>query len=143
MPRRTLPTIAILNSNEDVLDIMSRFLKAEGFVTATLNLVHVKSGEVEICSFFEKHNPQVIVYGIAFPYLENLRQWQNLKQIKGCADRDFILTTPNLDALKDAANHNIDAFQLVDEHTDLRNVISAVKEMWAQKANSKTGEEVN
>ena len=137
MPRLTLPTIAILNSNEDVLDIMSRFLKAEGFKVVTLNLFRLKSGEVEICRFFEENNPKLIVYGIAFPYRENWQLWQGLQKLGVCANRDYIFTTPNLDALRDVAGSQIDAFQLVDQEPDLRNVVAAVQERWEQKVKEK------
>lgn len=126
----TLPTIAIFDSSEDYLDIMQRFINARGFAAAPLHLYKVKSGEVDISDFIYSHNPQIILFDITFPYEENWQLYENVRRLAVCRGREFIITTPNIDALHDRIGEKVGAFQLVDKEIDLQLIVDCVNETW-------------
>src|SRR6478735_3731853 len=66
-----LPTIAVLNTSEDYLNLMQLSLNAEGFVASTMSIAKIKSGETDIVAYLQQHDPKIIMYDIAFPFKEN------------------------------------------------------------------------
>lgn len=130
---QSLPTVAVLNSNSDFLELIRHFLNAEGFVAVTLSMSRVKNGEVELVEFIREHTPKVIVYDIAFPYRENWTQCEQVRNLEACENIEFILTTPNLDALEHMIGKQVGAFELIEKEIDLRKVVAKIKEVWQKK----------
>ena len=64
-------TIAVLNSNQDVVEMLRTVMEQAGFNTVTTHVPDIKRGEEDFLSFLRKHDPAVIVYDIAPPYREN------------------------------------------------------------------------
>jgi hypothetical protein len=128
--QQTLPTIAILNTSIDFLNILQLMLNAEGFVTVTILISDIKSGDVDLVEFIQQYDPKVILYDIAFPYQENWMQYQHARKLEVMQDRQFVLTTPNIDGLESKLGTSVKAFEVVDRDIDLRKVIEAVKEAW-------------
>jgi|SRR5690606_608763 len=134
--KSSLPTVVIINTSEDYLDIMRLFLNAEGYVTVPLRITDIKTGQIDIVDVIQESNPRVIVYDIAFPYQENWLQFQNIVNLDINTGREFILTTPNLDALQDQIGEQVSAYQIVDKEIDLRKIVTHVNKTWHAK-NSK------
>ena len=131
----TLPTIFVINTSEDYLDIMRLFLNAEGYVAVPFNITDIKTGVVDIATSIHEMDPKVIVYDIAFPYKENWLQFQNISKLKVCQNREFILTTPNIDALELQISEQVSAYQIVDKEIDLKKIVTHVNRAW-DKLNS-------
>lgn len=127
---RTLPTALIINTSDDYLEIMRLYLNSEGYVTIPVAITDIKTRAIDIVQVIEEHDPQVVLYDIAFPYRENWRQCQNVMSLEVSQGREFILTTPNIDALSDMVGQQIEAFEVVDKEIDLRKIVDKVKSVW-------------
>ena len=138
MPQQKLPTILIINTSEDYLDIMRLFLNAEGYVTIPLKITEIKAGNVDVVSIIQDNDPKVILYDIAFPYIENWRQFRNISQLDICKNREFVLTTPNIDALVQQIGEQVSAYQIVDKEIDLQKIVTHVNQVWDKLNSNKT-----
>src|SRR5690349_19503607 len=87
--------VAVINSNEDIVESIRLILGDAGFVTVGAHLVDFKKGRQELVAFLQEHNPKVIVLDIAPPYEENWNFFQLMKNSQEVSGRHFVLTTTN------------------------------------------------
>ena len=120
-------TVAVLNSNEDVVEMLRMVLEEAGFNTVAAHVPNIKRGEEDFLAFLAHHDPSVIVYDIAPPYREN---WTFLKMIwdtVSAKKRTFILTTANERLLREVAGDDINVFELSEKPYTLQAIVDAVK----------------
>jgi DNA-binding NtrC family response regulator len=124
---RDTPTVAIIDSSEDIVNMLREFFEHEGFRTATAHVALLKRGEQDLLKFLAEHDPAVVVYDIAPPYAPNwtfFRLVQNLKAMEG---RHVVLTTTNRHALEAVAGE-IEVYELIDKPYDLDTILQAVRQ---------------
>src|SRR6266404_4952354 len=63
MPK-TVPSVVVLNSSQDTIDLLKVVLEEQGFTVASAHVASVKSGEIDVLEFVNKHSPDVIVYDV-------------------------------------------------------------------------------
>jgi CheY-like chemotaxis protein len=117
---RPKPVIAILNNNEDLIRMLSDALKEAGCNVASVRLVDVRAGKVDLELFVEEHDPDAVIFDIALPYRANLSMLEDLRGTGVLAGRGVVLTTPNVRATRDLLRVN--AFEI----TGLAEEIAAV-----------------
>lgn len=125
-----LPTVTIINTSQDYLDSMRLLLNAEGFVVDAMNIADIKMGVIDVKSRIADADPRVILYDIAFPYRDNWAQCQNIMSLDICKGREFILTTPNIDALEKLVGVNVGAHEIIDRELDLKKIVDRIKKLW-------------
>jgi CheY-like chemotaxis protein len=120
--------VAIINSNEDVVEAIRLILGDAGFVTVGAHLVDFKKGRLDLVTFLQEHNPRVIVLDIAPPYVENWNFFQLMKDTQAANGRQFVLTTTNKKILDELVGktHTI---ELVGKPFDLDEIVKAVQKM--------------
>jgi len=123
----SLPAIAILNNNEDTVEMLRMCLQQRGFTAlVTGHVPDVKRGSLDIVQFVETHDPRVFVWDIALPYDENWRFVRMLMGHEAIQGRRFVLTTTNKRAL-DALVGPTDVIEIIGKPYDLDLVVSAVR----------------
>jgi CheY-like chemotaxis protein len=64
-------TVAVINSNEDTVEMLRLILEREGFNTATGHISDIKRGTIDFLEFMKQHDPAIVVYDVGHPYKEN------------------------------------------------------------------------
>jgi hypothetical protein len=118
--------VAILNTNDDLVNLLREALIEQGFNVVTGHIKDIKSGRVDFGEFLRAHDPRVIVYDIAVPYDDNWTFLQTLKQLPDVKDRDFVVTTVNRRVLQQRVG-SADAIEIQGGRADdLDPVVEAV-----------------
>ncbi len=120
--------VAIINSNEDVVEAIRLILGDAGFVTVGAHLVDFKKGRQDLVAFLQEHNPKVIVLDIAPPYEENWNFFQLMKNSEVVKSREFVLTTTNRKVLEELVGKTV-SIELVGKPFDLDEIVKAVQKM--------------
>jgi CheY-like chemotaxis protein len=118
------PVIAILNNNEDLIRMLSDALKEAGCNVASVRLVDVRAGKVDLELFVEEHDPDAVIFDIALPYRTNLSMLEDLRGTGVLAGRGVVLTTPNVRATRDLLRVN--AFEITGLAEEIAAVVQEV-----------------
>jgi DNA-binding NtrC family response regulator len=120
-------TVAVINSNEDTVEMLRQALQQGGFTSVVTAHIHdLKTGIADFPKFVTLHDPLVLVYDIAIPYDQNwtfLRLLLDSEQMRG---RKVVLTTTNKKRLEEMVGPT-DAFEIVGKPYDIDQIVSAVK----------------
>jgi DNA-binding NtrC family response regulator len=120
-------TVAVINSNEDTVEMLRQALQQGGFTSVVTAHIHdFKTGIADFPKFVTLHDPLVLVYDIAIPYDQNwtfLRLLLDSEQMRG---RKVVLTTTNKKRLEEMVGPT-DAFEIVGKPYDIDQIVSAVK----------------
>ena len=63
--KHPIHTVAVINSNEDIIEFLRLLLEDEGFHAVGEHLVSFKKGRVDFAAFCQQHQPEVFVLDIA------------------------------------------------------------------------------
>jgi hypothetical protein len=56
-----LRVVAVVNSNEDLVNIIRETLEDEGFTVCTGHIAHIKHGQEDFLQFLDQHDPRVVI----------------------------------------------------------------------------------
>ena len=127
------PTIAILNSSEDLLDLLAEVFRDEGFRVVTHHLIPFRRGKEDIALFFAEHQPDVVVWELSIPYDENWAFFRRINQTPAVLNFPIILTSTNVKQLRQIADPTIEAFEVVGKPFDLSQLINLVRQALASR----------
>jgi DNA-binding NtrC family response regulator len=126
--RRGPSVVAILNSNEDLVELMRVQLESAGFLVVSGHVGAAKRGAFDLRDFIEQHDPSVIVFDLVPPYDRN---WAFLEHLRGDAvfeGRQFVLTSANAKHAESLAHHAEHIYEIIGTPYDLDQVVQAVRE---------------
>jgi len=89
------PVVAVINSTEDIVDLLRIWIEQAGFVVVGTMTSLIRDGEVDVEQFIGQHDPLVIVYDISPPYEPNWRLFQHVASLPVMAGRQVVLTSTN------------------------------------------------
>jgi CheY-like chemotaxis protein len=125
-PRRE-EVIAVINSNEDTVEMLRTCLQQHVFTSVVTGHIHdFKTGAVDFPAFLEHHNPAVIVYDISLPYDKNWTFLRLLLDTEAMRGRKVVVTTTNKNRLEELVGAT-DAFEIVGKPYDLEQIVGAVE----------------
>ncbi len=121
--------VAVINTSEEMAELLELVFQSEGLSTARGYTLDFKRGREDLSSFFEKHDPRVVVWDVAIPYEENWLFCQQAQQLPAAEERHFVLTTTNVDALHQLVGSNVPAQEILGKPIDLEQLVTMVKNL--------------
>ncbi len=119
------PVVAVFNSSEDVVQLLRTALEEDGYTTATAHVSEIKQGQQDVVDFFERYDPQVVIYDVSLPYEENWTFFRLIRDAQAAQGREFIITTPNKRALEELVGES-EALELIGKPYDLETILARV-----------------
>jgi DNA-binding NtrC family response regulator len=119
--------VAVINSNEDTVEMLRQALQNGGFNSVITGHIHdFRTGKADFPSFLQTYDPQVLIYDIAIPYDKN---WTFLKLVldsEHMRNRRIVLTTTNKKRLEELVGPT-DAFEIVGKPYDIDQIVRATR----------------
>jgi len=122
-----MSTVAVINTNEDVIDMLSTALAQEGIDSIAGHVIDFKRGRADFEEFVERNKPKVLIYDLAPPYRENWEFFQELVHSEVGKNRHFVLTTANKKLLTEAAGKDVEAYEISEKPYNLSLIVQAVQ----------------
>src|SRR5688572_7343951 len=89
------PTVAILNTNDDTVEMLRLLLETEGLVAVSAHVDEIRRGQFDFGGFIEEHNPRVIIYDLPPPYDRSWLFLEHLRNLPSMRGRQLVLTSTN------------------------------------------------
>jgi DNA-binding NtrC family response regulator len=129
------PTVVgILNSNDDVVEMLRNLLEQAGFVTVHGHIDDIRRGRLDLLNFIRQHDPTVIVYDLVPPYERSWNYLQSLKQTDYMEGRQFVLTSVNASRAREVVGASEMVYEIIGKPLDLDAIALAVKEASKRRA---------
>jgi DNA-binding response OmpR family regulator len=87
--------VAVINTNDDLVNLLSDELMRAGFSVVTLHIRDIKAGRQNFATFLKSHDPAIVVYDITVPYEDSWTFFEMLRRLPEAANRQFVVTTVN------------------------------------------------
>jgi DNA-binding NtrC family response regulator len=121
-----VPVVAILNSNDDVVELLRMALEQAGLVVVSAHVDAVKRGDASLLEFIHEHRPDVVLYDVVPPYD---RSWRFLEHLKETSMRgqSFVITSTNPKRAAELAGTTEDIYEIVGKPYDIDKIVDAVR----------------
>lgn len=126
-PRRP-PVVAVLNTSTDLVDLLRQSLERAGLVAVSAHPDDMRRGQTSLVEFVSEHDPDVIVYDVAPPYEQSWRFLEHIRQTPQMARRKFVITSANIDRVREVVGADERVFEIVGKPYDLHDLTEAVRQ---------------
>jgi DNA-binding response OmpR family regulator len=119
-------TVAVFNTNEDLVESLCDLLEDEGYDTVRGHITDFERGHTDLIDLLEKHDPRVVVFDIAPPYDEH---WTFLKLVMSSHAMDkrgLVVTTTSKRHLDEQIGKDSGAFEIIGKPYDMHQILDAV-----------------
>ena len=122
------PIVAILNTNDDTVEMLRIMLESEGLVAVSAHVTDIRRGQFDFSGFLEEHDPKVIIFDLPPPYERSWLFLEHVRAMPAMKKRKFVLTSTN-----PARVHQVVApakepiLEVIGKPYDLRIIVDAVK----------------
>jgi response regulator RpfG family c-di-GMP phosphodiesterase len=129
MSSPTPPVVAVLNTNDDTVELLRVYLESEGYVVISAHLQDLKRGEVSLDDYVAEHDPKVVVFDLAPPYDRSWLFLQHVRNQPSMKGRPFVLTSTNPRRVVEIAQASNEEpiHEIIGKPYDLQEIVSAVK----------------
>jgi DNA-binding NtrC family response regulator len=122
-----VPVVAILNSNDDVVELLRTAVEQAGLVAVSAHVDAIKRGDATLGEFVQEHDPDVIIYDLVPPYD---RSWRFLAHLRETSmrGRRFVITSTNPKRAAELAETSEDIFEIIGKPYDIDKIVDAVRQ---------------
>ena len=128
------PVVAILNSNDDVVEMLRSLVEQAGFVSVHGHIDDVRRGRLDLINFVRQHDPAVVVYDLVPPYDRSWKYLESLRHTDFMEGRQFVLTSVNATHAREVVGPSEMVYEIVGKPLDLDLIASAIKEASKRRA---------
>jgi DNA-binding NtrC family response regulator len=121
------PVVAILNSNDDTVELLRTVLELEGIVVVSAHVSDLRRGQFDFSGFLSEHDPKVVIYDIPPPYDRSWLFFEHLKGLPTMKGREFVLTSTNPARVQQVAKPDQPVHEIIGKPYDLQLITDAVK----------------
>ena len=121
-----IPVVAILNSNDDVVELLRMALEQAGLVVVSAHVDAVKRGDASLLEFMREHRPDVVLYDVV---ARTDRSWRFLEHLRDTSMRgqSFVITSTNPNRARELAGTTEDIYEIVGKPYDIDKIVDAVR----------------
>ncbi len=130
---RTHPVVAVLNSNDDVVEMLRAAFEQSGLVVVSAHVDQLRRGESSLHDFVVEHDPDVIVYDLVPPYDRGWLFFEHLRELPHMQDRQFVLTSTNAKRAVELSGTSEAVFEIVGKPYDIDLITQMVKRAAARR----------
>jgi CheY-like chemotaxis protein len=123
--------VGVLNSTEDVIEILQELLEGEGYATTAAFIPDFKRGRGDLAAWLAQLPPAPIIYDLPPPYEQNWRFFQSVRSLEAARRHRFVLTTTNKRVLEEVAGPS-EAIEFIGKPYDLGEILCAVEAAFGQ-----------
>jgi len=127
------PVVAILNSNDDTVEMLRMMLESEGMVAVSAHVSDMRRGQFDFAGFLAEHDPKVIIYDVIPPYDRSWTFFLHLCAMPIMADRRFVLTSTNPERVLQITTPNQPVYEIIGKPYDLQMIVDAVKKAFREQ----------
>ncbi len=128
------PVVAILNSNDDVVEMLRSLVEQAGFVSVHGHIDDVRRGRLDLINFVRQHDPAVVVYDLVPPYDRSWNYLESLRHTDFMEGRQFVLTSVNAAHAREVVGPSEMVYEIVGKPLDLDLIATAIKEASRRRA---------
>ena len=122
------PVVAILNSNDDTVEMLRMMLESEGMVAVSAHVTAMRRGAFDFSGFVAEHDPRVIIYDVIPPYDRSWLFFEHLRSMSIMEGRRFVLTSTNPERVRQTSNPGQTVYEIIGKPYDLQMIVDAVKD---------------
>jgi len=128
-------TVAVFNSNDDVVEMLRIALEMEGFIVVSAHVDEIRRGRVAIVDLIQQHSPDVIIYDVVPPYEHSWRFLEHLRADPSMEGREWVITSTNPQRAgePDNASDTDRVLEIIGKPYDIREIVRAVKAAAARR----------
>ena len=120
------PLVAIINTSEEVAEMLRMVLHHEGIRTVVAFPLDFKRGRQDLDTFLGNYDPAVVIYDIGIPYAENWAFFERVRESEAARGRTFIITSMNKRALEEFVGET-PAYEIIGKPYDVEQIVAAVR----------------
>jgi DNA-binding response OmpR family regulator len=112
--------VALFNASDDTAEMVQDMLDDSGFTCLVgCHFSDLKKRRVDFARYLGEYEPEVVIFDISPPYMENWHFFITLRDGKAMEGRGLVLTTPNKARLDETVGEDSRAFEIVGKAYDL------------------------
>ncbi len=123
----TASVVAILNSNDDILEMLRIALEQAGFVVVSGHIDKIRRDDQRLSAFIDDHDPAVIVYDLVPPYDRSWRFLEHVRASPSLRGRRFVVTSTNVDRATEAIGDAEYVYEILGKPYDINQIVRAVR----------------
>ena len=133
------PVVAVLNSADDVIEMLRVALEDSGFAVVSAKLSEIQSGVMDLVAFVRAHGPAAIVYDLPRPYEANWNFLRLLRETAFLNRLGWVLTTLDKAALEAAVGPASVVQIVLGKPYGLDEVVAAVRQSLSREGQAQDG----
>jgi DNA-binding NtrC family response regulator len=119
--------VAVFNSSDDMVELLRILLERHGFVVVTGHITAIRKGELDLGSFVNQHQPDVVVYDLIPPYDGQWRFLVHLRETSPLKGIPFVITSSNAPAARELAGTDEQIIEVLGRPFEFDALVDAVK----------------